>query len=188
MKRCPRLRNQLRPADVNDPNVGSDAGAPAAARESSGAAERAEIKDRNAQDHDGGRGLAKPAATASVSAASKNGRMSKPEDRRGRGALDTIAVRSAETVRRGNQFEREADHRSGKAVDAVPVWAGPSQTFCGAGAGASVPYAAAPADTTKTPDRMSSAMTGAWERVVDAPAVVLNGGAHALNGILDSLW
>jgi len=114
--------------------------------------------------------------------------MSKPEDRRGRGALDTIAVRSAETVRRGNPFKREADHRSGKAVDGVPSWTGPSPTVYGSGAGASVPYAAAPADTTKTPDRMSSAMTGAWERVVDAPAVVLNGGAHALNGILDSLW
>ena len=40
----------------------------------------------------------------------------------------------------------------------------------------------------KRQDWMSSAMTGTWERVVDAPAVVLNGGAHALNGVLRSLW
>jgi hypothetical protein len=35
---------------------------------------------------------------------------------------------------------------------------------------------------------MASGMTDAWGRVVDAPVAVLNGGKHALYGILDSLW
>jgi hypothetical protein len=35
---------------------------------------------------------------------------------------------------------------------------------------------------------MTSAVAGPWERVVDAPVVVLNGGKNALYGILDSLW
>jgi len=37
-------------------------------------------------------------------------------------------------------------------------------------------------------DWTASAVTGTWERVVDAPVVVLDGGKQALYGILDSLW
>jgi hypothetical protein len=173
----------------NDPKIGSDAGEPAAAEANTDTAARTETKDRNAQDRDGSQVLAKPSATSSASAASKNERVSKPEDGRVRKTVpNTMAVRSAKTARRGHQFRGGADGRSWKAVDAVPVWAGPPQTFYGSGVGARVPYVAAPADATKRQDWMSSAMTGTWERVVDAPAVVLDGGKHALYGILDSLW
>jgi hypothetical protein len=33
-----------------------------------------------------------------------------------------------------------------------------------------------------------AAVPGIWERVVDAPGAVLNGGKRALYGILDSVW
>jgi hypothetical protein len=33
-----------------------------------------------------------------------------------------------------------------------------------------------------------ASVRGAWERVVDAPGAVLNGGRQALYGVLDSMW
>jgi len=175
------------PAGVrNDPKTGSDAGEPAAAEAKSDTPARAEIKDRNAHDHDGSGTLARPSATASAPSASKNDPASKPEDGRVRKMTSsTIAARSAETARRASRPRRDAAYRSWKAADGVPVWSGPPPIIYGSGAGVSAPYVTAPAAGQ---DWMSSAMTGTWARVVEAPGAVLNGGKHALYGILDSLW
>jgi hypothetical protein len=177
------------PASVrNDPKTGSDAAEPAAAEAKSDTATRAEIKDPNAHDRDGSGTLAKPSATASAPAASKNDPASKPEDGRVRKMTsNTIAVRSAETARRANRPRREAAYRSWKAADGVPVWSGPPPIIYGSGAGVRAPYVAAPADAARQA-WMSYAMTGTWARVVEAPGAVLNGGKHALYGIIDSLW
>jgi hypothetical protein len=177
------------PAGVrNDPKVGSDAREAAAAEAKSDTAIRAEIKDRDANDRDGSRVLANLSQTSSASAA-RNDRVSKSEDGRVRKtAANTMAVRSAEAARRANQPRSEADYRSRKAADGVPVWAGPPPIIYGSGADARAPHVAVPADAMKSQDRASSAVTGTWERVVDAPVAVLDGGKQALYGILDSLW
>jgi hypothetical protein len=176
------------PAGVrNDPKLGSNAGEPTAAQPNSGTAARAEIKDRNAHDRDGSSLPASLPATSSASAAPKNDHVSKHEDGRVRKtAPGTMAVRSAESARRANQFRSEVDYRTWKAVDGVPVSTDPPPIIYGPGAGAGAPCA--PPFAMQRQDRMTSAVIGTWERVTDAPTVVLNGGKNALYGILDSLW
>ena len=168
-----------------DPKVGSDTGQPDAVEAKSDTAMGAEIKDRNAHDRDDSRALAKLSDAPSASAPG-NDRVSKSEDGRGRKmAPNARTVRSAESARRASQPRREVDYRSRNAIDGAPVWAGQLPIIYGSGVGARGPYAAVPAQRQ---DWMASGMTNAWERVVDAPVAVLNGGKHALYGILDSLW
>jgi len=172
------------PAGVgSDPKVGSDTGQPDAVEPKSDTATGAEIKDRNAHDRDGSRALAKLSDAPSASAPS-NDRVSKSEDGRGRKiAPNAMTVRSTKSARRADQPRREVNYRSRNAIDGAPVWAGPPPIIYGSGAGAS--YVAVPAQRQ---DWMASGMTNAWGRVVDAPVAVLNGGKHALYGILDALW
>jgi hypothetical protein len=173
----------------NDPKVGTEAGEPAAAEAKSGTAVRAEINDRNTHGRDSSHALAKLSATSSAAVASKNDLVPTLENARVRKkSPNAIAARSAESVRRANQPRSEAGYRSWKAADGLPVWAGPSPIIYGSGAGARSPYVVVPADAMKRQDWMSSAMTGFWERVVDAPGVVLNGGKQALYRVLDSVW
>lgn len=171
----------------NDPKVGGNAGEPAAVEANSDTAARAEIKNRNAHGRDGGRVPAKRSATSSASAASKDDLVSKREDGRVRKtASGAIAVRSAESARPASQFRSEVDYRTWKAADGGRVSTDPPPIIYGPGAGARAPYA--PPYAMQRQDWMTSSVTGTWERVVDAPAVVLNGGKNALYGILDSLW
>jgi hypothetical protein len=175
-------------ADVgNDPKVGGNAGEPAAAEANSDTAARAEIKNRNAHGRDGGRVPAKLSAASSASAASKDDLVSKREDGRVRKtAPGAMAVRSAESARRASQFRSQVDYRTWKAADEVPVSTDPPPIIYGPGAGTRAPYATPYAMRRR--DWMTSAATGTRERVVDAPAVVLNGGNQVLYGVLDSLW
>jgi hypothetical protein len=160
---------------------------PAAAEANSDTAALAEIKNRNARGRDGGRVPAKRSATSSASAASKDDLVSKREDGRVRKtAPGATAVRSAESARRASQFRSEVDYRTWKAADRGPVSTDPLPIIYGPGAGARAPYA--PPYAMQRQDWMTSAVAGPWERVVDAPVVVLNGGKNALYGILDSLW
>ena len=169
--------------------AGDDVGEGAAAEAKSDAAVRAETRDRNAHDRDSSRVVAKLSTAAPASTASKSDLASKSESAKvPKTAPHTMAVRSAGMVRRPSQPGSEADDRSWKAVDGVPVRAGPPPIIYGYGAGARAPYAAAPAYATNRQDWMSSAVTGTLERVVDAPVVVLSGGKQALYGVLDSLW
>jgi hypothetical protein len=165
----------------------------AAAEAKSDTAVRAETKDRtkdrNVHDRDSGRVLPKLSTAAPASSASKSDLVPKAEGAKVRKtAPHTMAVRSAGMVRRANQPGSEVDDRSWKAVDGVPVWAGPPPIIHGYGAGMRAPYAAAPAYAPNRQDWMSSAVTGTLERVVDAPVVVLSGGKQALYGVVDSLW
>ena len=172
-----------------DQKAGSDVGEGAAAEAKSDTAVRAETRDRNVSDRDSGRVLAKLSTAVPASAVSKNDLAPKPEDAKVRKtAPHTMAVRSAAMVRRPNQPGSKGDDRSRKAVDGVPVLAGPPPIIYGYGAGAGAPYAAAPAYAANRPGWMSSAVTGTLERVVDAPVAVLSGGKQALYGVLDSLW
>ena len=172
-----------------DQKAGGDAGEGAAAEAKSDTAVRTETRDRNVHDRDSSHVLAKLSTAAPASNASKSDLVAKAEDAKIRKtAPHTTAVRSAGMVRRANQPRREVDDRSWKAVDGVPVWAGPPPIIYGYGTGAGAPYAAAPAYATNRQDWMSSAVTGTLERVVDAPVVMLSGGKQALYGILDSLW
>lgn len=172
----------------NYPDVGSDAGEPPAteAKPDSG---RAPINDRNGyDDRDGSRARAMPSPTCSASAASKEDLTSKPEDGRGRRtSSDRIAGRLALTARRANQSKSEAGYPT-RPADAEPVWVGPPPIIYGSGAVAQMPYVAVPADAMNRQGWIPSALTGRWERVVDAPAVVLNGGKRALDGVVDLLW
>ena len=169
--------------------AGSDVGEGAAAEAKSDTAVSAETRDRNVRDRDSGHVVAKLSTAAPASTASKSDLVAKAEDAKVRKtAPHAMAVHSAAMVRRANQPGSAVDDRSRKAVDGVPVWAGPPPTIYGYGAGARVPYAAAPACATNRQDWMSSAVTGTLERVADAPVVVLSGGKQALYGVLDSLW
>lgn len=172
-----------------DQKEGRYVGAGAAEEVKSHATMRAETGDHDGRDRDGSRVLAKLSTAAPASTASKSDLVPKPDDAKVRKtARHTVAVRSAATVRRANQPGSEMDNRSWKAAEAVPVLAGPPPIIYGYGPGARAPYAAAPVDATNRQDWMSSAMTGTFERVVDAPVAVLNGGKQALYGVLDSLW
>jgi hypothetical protein len=169
-----------------DQKAGGDVGEGAAAEAKSDTAVRAETRDRNVHDRDSSRIVAKLSTAAPASTASKSDLVPKSEDAKVRkSAPHTMAVRSAGMVRRANQPGSEVDDRSWKAVDGVPVWAGPPPIIYGYGAGAE---AAAPAYATNRQGWMSSAVTGTLERVVDAPVAVLSGGKQALYGVLDSLW
>ena len=172
-----------------DQKAGSDAGEGTAAEAKSDAAVRAETRDRDAHDRDSSRVLAKLSTAAPASTASNSDLVAKPEDAKVRKtAPHAMAVRSAAMVRPANQSRSEADNRSWKAVDGVPVWASPPPVIYGYSTDPRAPYAAAPAYATNRQDWMSSAVTGALERVVDAPVAVLSGGKQALYGVLDSLW
>src|ERR1700731_2371784 len=104
-------------------------------------------------------------------------------------ASDAIPARSAGSVRHIHRPKGHVDYRSRKAADGVPVWVGPPPIVNGPGPYARAPYAAGSADETKRQDRMSIAsVRGAWERVVETPRAVLNGGKQALYGVLDSIW
>jgi hypothetical protein len=172
-----------------DQKAGGDVGEEAAAEAKSDTGVRTETKDRNVHDRDSGRVLAKLSTAAPASSASKSDLVPKAEGAKVRKtAPHMMAVRSAGMVRRANQPGSEVEDRSWKAVDGVPVWAGPPPIIHGYGAGTGAPYAAAPAYAPNRQDWMSSAVTGTLERVVDAPVVVLSGGKQALYGVLDSLW
>jgi hypothetical protein len=179
------------PAGVtNDRKVGSESGKPAAAEAKSNTAVRAAINDRNTHDRNSHRALAKLPAISPASVASKNDLAPKPGDARVRKtAPDAIAARSAESVRRAYQTGGKLDYRSWKSADRVPVWVGPPPIIYGPGPEARAPYVVEPADATKRGDRMpSTGVTGMWERVVEAPGAVLDGGKQALYGVLDSIW
>lgn len=177
------------PAVTTDQKAGSDVGEGAAAEAKSDTAVPAVSEDRHVLDRDSSRVLAKLSTAVPASAASKSDLLPKPEDAKVRKtARNTTAVRSAGMARRASQPGSEVADRSWKAVDGVPVWAGPPPIIYGYGAGARAPYAAAPAYAVNRQDWMSSAMTGTLERVADAPVVVLNGGKQALYGVLDALW
>ena len=88
-----------------------------------------------------------------------------------------ITARTAEPVRRLYQRRGEVDYRSWRSADGVPLWSGPPPIVYGPGPAARARYVVAPAATTTM-----------WERVVEAPGAVLNGGKQALYGILDAIW
>ncbi|HLZ96409.1 MAG TPA: hypothetical protein VKP66_00600 [Steroidobacteraceae bacterium] len=135
-----------------------------------------------------------PPPTPAASVAPKSGLAPKSEDTKVRKtASDATPAPSAEPARRihrsNHQPKGQVDYRRSKLADGVPVWVGPPPIIYGPGPDARAPYAAGSVDGTKTPDRMSIAsVRGAWERVVEAPGAVLNGGKRALYGVLDSIW
>ena len=100
-----------------------------------------------------------------------------------------VAARSAEPVRRTDQRRGEVDDRSRRSADGAPLWSGPSPIIYSPGPEARARYVVDPAGGAKRRDWMSSAApTTVWERVVEAPGAVLNGGKQTLYGILDSIW
>jgi hypothetical protein len=179
------------PAGVeNDPKVGGEAGKPAAAGTKSDTAVSAAIDNRNTHDRDSSRALAKPSTTSPASVALKNDPAPKPEDARVRKtASKAIAARSAEPARRTYQPRGEVGYRSWNSTDGMAVRIGPPPIIYGPSPEARAPYGAGLADGMKRQDRISlAAITGTWQRVVNAPGAVLNGGKQALYGILDSVW
>jgi hypothetical protein len=166
------------PAGVtNDPKVDSEVGGPAAADVKSNTVVGAAIDDRT-HHRNSSSVLANLSASSPASVVSKNDIAPKSADARVRNTPPSvITARTAEPVRRLYQRRGEVDYRSWRSADGVPLWSGPPPIVYGPGPAARARYVVAPAATTTM-----------WERVVEAPGAVLNGGKQALYGILDAIW
>jgi hypothetical protein len=188
-QRIEQSATPMRAGVENDSKVGGEAGEPAAAEAKSDTAASAVINERNTRDGDSSRALANSSAASPASAA-KSDLAPKSEDARVRKTVpNATAARSAKSARQAHQFRGEVDYRSWKSADRAPVWVGPPPVIYGPSPEAKTPYAVDPADGMKRRDWMSSAdRSGIWERVVEAPGAVLDGGKQALYGILDSVW
>jgi hypothetical protein len=173
-----------------DPEVDSEAEERAAAEAKSDGAVGAAIGDANMQDHDSSHVLANLSAISSASVLSKDNVAPRSGAARVRkAATNALRVRSAESARLAYRPRGQVNHRGWKSADGALVGGGRPSVIYGPSPEARAPYEVAPADAVKRQDRMSlAAVPGIWERVVDAPGAVLNGGKRAFYGILDSVW
>jgi len=183
------LSTTLPPAGVeNGPKVGGEAGKPAAAGAKPEAAAGAAMDDSRTNHRGSSRALAKLSTTAPASVASKSDSVTKPDDARVRKLVSrTMVARSAESARRADPPKGETGHRSRKSSDderAARI--GPPPIIYAPGPEATVPQGVDLVDGMKR--RSLAAITGSWQRVVNAPGAALNRGKQALYGILDSVW
>ncbi|HEY0330306.1 MAG TPA: hypothetical protein VGC77_14560 [Rhodopseudomonas sp.] len=175
------------PAGVrDDPEIGAEAGEPIAAQARSDTAASAAIKDRNLPNLESSRILANQSAVPSASISSKRGFVPGSEGARGPKRVSNAISARPESAR---QSHRSMDYSSWRPADGRPVRGSPSSIIYGPSQASRTAPRIVPAEGISRERAMPVAsMTGIWERVVDAPSVVLNGGKYALYGIIDSVW
>lgn len=167
-------------AKIVPPSGTNDEKAPAPAQASAPSA--ADIKGDSKGVSDGGKSAAAQSKLDTTETAAI-----KDDKKQARNA---VAARSAESARPVHRSRSAIDYRSSrsKSADAAPVRVGLPPVIYGPRPETKVPVMD-PAGGMKRQDRMLlPTKPSLWDRVVDAPGAVLNGGKQAFYDILDTVW